>query len=106
MNADDILAMAERQAKERAEAMPDVESALKQMFQAYHRLQELGFQDIIYCPKDGTFFESVSAGSTSVNETTYWGKWPEGHWWIAEDGDLWPAHPVLWRPGPDEQEAG
>lgn len=28
----------------------------------------------------------------------YQGEWPNGHWWVASDGDLWPSHPALFKP--------
>ena len=92
--------MAECKAKEqlRAVTMPDEETALKQMFDAYLRLKELGFNDAMYCPKDGSRFEVIEAGSTGIHkECHYQGDWPKGTFWIADHGDLWPSHPILFR---------
>lgn len=88
--------------------MPTAREALEVMYSAYMRLRDLGFNDIIYCPKDGTPFESVSVGSVGIHTTHYQGEWPDGTWYVHEAGDLWPAHPAMWRPikepkkGPDD----
>jgi len=70
---------------------------LSTMFEAYQRLKSEGWQDIIYCPKDGTLFWSISAGSTGVHETYYDGIWPKGSWWINDGGDTWPDRLILWK---------
>jgi hypothetical protein len=70
---------------------------LRAMFTAYQKLKALGWNDAVYCPKDGTVFLSISAGSTGVHETTYMGEWPKGGWWVHDGGDVWPAHPILWK---------
>lgn len=67
------------------------------MFCAVQALKQQGWQDIMYCPKDGTLFWSISAGSTGVHETYYEGVWPKGSWWINDAGDTWPARPILWK---------
>jgi len=71
---------------------------LNRMFAAYQSLKHQGWQDIMYCPKDGTLFWSISAGSTGVHETYYDGVWPMGSWWVNDGGDTWPARPILWKP--------
>lgn len=82
----------------RALDMPTEEAALRVMFQAFKRLEELGWSEAIYCPKDETTFLSISAGSTGIHPTNYSGKWPDGSWWVHDGGDLWPARPILWKP--------
>ena len=72
-------------------------TALHKLFEAYSELKRLGWNDIIYCPKDGTHFDAIEIGSTGVHDTYYEGEWPSGHWWIAEAGDLWPSHPAMFR---------
>ena len=84
----------------RAEKMPDEKAALKQMFEAHLRLKELGWNESIYCPKDGSVFSAIEAGSTGVHKCKYDGEWPTGSWWIL-DGDMWPSRPILWRPRKD-----
>ena len=81
----------------RAEAMPDEAAALKQLDDAHTRLKELGWSEAIYCPKDGSMFSAIEAGSTGIHTCRYEGKWPDGRWWVY-DGDVWPARPILWRP--------
>ncbi len=71
-------------------------SALVAMFNAYQALKRLGWGDIIYCPKDGTHFDAIEAGSTGIHDANYEGEWPNGHWW-AYDGDMWPSRPILFR---------
>ena len=81
----------------RAEAMPDEKAALQVLSSAYQRLQELGFRPATYCPKDGTLFDAIEAGSTGIGTCSYDGKWPSGRYWMHEAGDLWPSNPILWR---------
>ncbi|MEE8274985.1 MAG: hypothetical protein V3R88_09970 [Alphaproteobacteria bacterium] len=94
---DDMLAMIERAKSKRAEAMPDEQAAIDQMFEAYQRLNELGWNAAIYCPKNGTIFDAIEAGSTGIHKCHYHGEWPTGSWWVHAAGDLWPSRPCLWR---------
>lgn len=87
----------------RAQNMPDQDSALSAMFDAWQRLKELGWRDAIYCPKDGSEFEVIEAGSTGVHRCLYQGEWPSGSWLISGDGDLWPSRPILFRLLPEAQ---
>lgn len=84
---------------------PEERVLLLEMFQRYESLRKAGWQDIIYCPKDGTSFLSISAGSTGVHSCHYEGEWPKGSWWISEAGDMWPAYPILWKPIPGSPNA-
>lgn len=70
---------------------------LVKMFVAYDRLRLLGWREAIYCPKDGTVFEAIEAGSTGVHDCHYQGEWPNGSWWIHAAGDLYPSFPILFR---------
>lgn len=79
---------------------PEERALLGELFKPYEALTKLGWQDIIYCPKDGTEFLSISAGSTGVHRCHYDGEWPKGCWWVLEAGDMWPARPILWKPMP------
>lgn len=81
----------------RAASMPTEKDALRVLFDAYERLRELGWREWIYMPKDGTEVQLIEAGSTGVHRGHYQGKWPKGSVWIAEDGDLWPSHPILFK---------
>lgn len=91
--ADTIMAQVEANDKRRKELMPDEESARKLLFDAYIRLKEFGWNDAIYCPKDGRSFEVIECGSTGIHPCTYQGEWPKGSWWIEDC----PSRPVLFR---------
>jgi hypothetical protein len=73
---------------------------LSQIANAYHELYKFGWQDAVYCPKDGSVFLAIEAGSTGIHECTYDGKWPDGKWWIHEEFDMYPSKPILWKPKP------
>jgi hypothetical protein len=77
---DELIAACDKAKADRANKMPDEVTALKQMFEAYQRLKEIGFDDIIYCPKDVAVFDSISAGSTGIHDCFYMGEWPNGKW--------------------------
>ena len=94
---DRVVASIEETKAARAECMPTEADALRVMFTAWQRLKELGWNNAIYCPKDGSEFSAIEAGSTGIHRCTYSGKWPDGHWWV-HDGDTWPSRPILWRP--------
>ncbi len=94
---DELLASIERRNAALAAALPDEAACLRAAFAAWERLQALGWKDIIYCPKDGTVFDSISAGSTGIHDCHYQGEWPDGRWWVHDGGDLWPAHPIMFR---------
>jgi len=87
----------DRRDKERAEKMPDEKAALNQMFEAYQRLKDLGWNHAMYCPKDGTVFDAISAGSTGICPTCYRGEWPDGKYWGFEASDMWPSNPILFK---------
>ena len=74
------------------------EKLLKDLANAYENLKKHGWQDIMYCPKDGSLFLVIEAGSTGIHECTYEGKWPDGKWWIHEEFDVWPSKPIMWKP--------
>lgn len=90
----------------RAAALPDEKSCLATMFDGFDRLRELGWREACYCPKNGTVFDSISAGSTGIHDCYYQGEWPKGNYWILDGGDIWPAHPILFKlkplPAPPE----
>lgn len=81
--------------------LPEEEPILRAMFNQYDTLRKMGWREAIYCPKDGTVFLAIEAGSTGVFECHYDGEWPNGSWWIHDAGDLWPARPILWKPKPE-----
>lgn len=88
--------------KRRAEQMPTEQHCLRAMFDAYLRLKELGWNDMIYAPKDGQVVDSISVGSTGIHPANYLGEWPEGRWWVHDGGDLWPSTPAMYRKTPAE----
>lgn len=103
---DRFIAAVEKMKRFRADQMPDEQAALQVMFSAWERLKELGWREAMYCPKDGTAFDAIEAGSTGIHTCFYEGEWPDGHWWIAEAGDLWPARPILFRAKKEGVSAG
>lgn len=71
--------------------------AVKRMWDAYHELRGMGWNDPIHCPKDGSTFLVIEPGSTGIHEAHYEGEWPSGSWWIHEANDLWPSRPCLFK---------
>jgi hypothetical protein len=86
----------------RAALIPTEQDAIKLMFECHQRLQELGWREVIYCPKDGSVFDAISPGSTGIHPTHYSGDWPSGSWWCEDGGDIWPSRPCLYRPTAQE----
>lgn len=95
--ANAIRQAAEAARIKRAETMFDDRAALLALHEAHTRLKELGWREAIYCPKDGTHFQVIEAGSTGIHDCVYIGEWPTGSWAICEDGDMCPSHPILFR---------
>ena len=91
-----------REAK-RAADMPDEQSAINAMHDAWLRLKELGWREAMYCPKDGATFNVIEPGSTGIFDCHYQGEWPKGSYWVADAHDLWPANPVLFKLLPEDQ---
>ena len=84
MDEREIAAMLEQHARtveRRAEVLPDAHACLRVMMDAYCRLKELGWNDAIYCPKDGSVFKVIEFGSTGIFDCHYDGEWPKGRWW-------------------------
>jgi hypothetical protein len=96
---------AEKAKEDRAARMPDEKAARTLMFDAFVRLRELGWNDIIYCPKDGTRFEVIEAGSTGVFSCHYEGEWPNGHFMVSDGQDIYPSStgPIMFRLYPDDE---
>lgn len=87
----------------RAALVPTEQDAINLMHDCYQRLHELGWNDAVYCPKDGTEFDVIEAGSTGIHRCFYSGEWPNGYWLIAEADDLWPSRPILYRVSEEEK---
>lgn len=96
---------AEEQQAERARSMPDEQAAISAMFNAWQRLKELGWNDIMYCPKDGSRFRVIENGSTGIFDCLYEGVWPGGHWTIFDEHDSYPSSiaPALYRLYPEDE---
>jgi hypothetical protein len=104
--ADRLLEQIEQEKARRETLMPDEKSAIHAMFDGWLRLKDFGWREAIYCPKDGTPFEVIEAGSTGIHRCHYSGEWPNGHWWVEDEGDLWPSRPILFRPLPEPPKEG
>jgi hypothetical protein len=94
---DTLLDDIDKAQAKRSEDMPTDKDALLRMFECVQRLKELGWNDAIYCPKDGTIFDAIESGSSGIHKAHYDGKWPEGNWWVHSEGDLWPSRPILFK---------
>lgn len=64
------------------------------MFRGFDALQNLGWREASYAPRDGSPLLLIEAGSTGIHEGHRDG---EGRFW-AYDGDTWPSRPILWKP--------
>lgn len=91
------------------ETQADKETATKRaviaLFESFNTLKALGWQEAKYCPKDGSPFEVIEAGSTGIHRCHYSGEWPDGTYWIEDTNDLWPSRPILFRPLPSPPQA-
>jgi hypothetical protein len=103
--AEALLASAEAAQAKRAQDMPDEQSAINAMFNAWVRLKELGWNDIMYCPKDGSRFRVIENGSTGIFDCVYDGEWPKGHWTMFDEHDAYPSSiaPALYRLHPEDE---
>ena len=90
-----LFAEMKRTDAEREAEMPDTMAALHRALVARERLRKLGWNDGIYCPKDGTKFALVEWGSTGVHAGFYTGKWPEGHIYCGDF--LVQPQAVMWK---------
>lgn len=82
---------AEQRDKERAQRMPDEQSAIEALFEAWQRLKELGWHEPQYCPKDGSNFKVIELGSTGIFDCNYHGEWPDGMYMVSDDRDVYPT---------------
>lgn len=83
--------------------MPDEKSAIDALFSAWLRLKELGWREAMYCPKDGSHFQTIEAGSTGIGDCNYQGEWASGSFWLYDANDVWPSHPILFKLYPEDQ---
>lgn len=90
---DAMIAAIEAEKRQRAEAMPTEDDAIKAMFSAWERLKELGWREAMYAPQDGRMLQFIEAGSTGIHHGHKDGKFT----WLHEASDLWPSNPILFR---------
>lgn len=100
-----LRASVEAAQAKRERDMPDEQSAINAMFSAWVRLKELGWNDIMYCPKDGSRFRVIENGSTGIFDCEYDGEWPKGHWTTFDAHDAYPSSiaPSLYRLYPEDE---
>jgi hypothetical protein len=84
----------------RAQRMPDEAAALRQMFDAWTRLKELGFKEARHAPR-GHVVQVIEVGSTGLHEGYLDEKTKSALFWLLDNGDLWPSRPILYRPIPE-----
>lgn len=101
--AAELWANAQERKADREKTMPDEKAALQVMFNAWLRLKELGWREAMYCPKDGSTFKVIEAGSTGIHDCSYRGSWPNGSFDVFDGGDVWPSHPILFRLNPEDE---
>ncbi len=92
-----IDAAVKREDDDLAARIPDEQAALRLLADVHRRLKQLGWNDPIYCPKDGSPLDVIEIGSTGIHRARYEGEWPKGGWWIEDAGDLWPSRPTMAR---------
>ena len=94
---------AESAEKERAELEPFAHPAMADISRLTSELRNAGWNDIAYCPKDGTVFLAWSPINGPLPyRCSYDGEWPNGSWWACTCGDIWPDRPVLFKPLPQD----
>lgn len=88
-------AMAEKARREKQ--YPTERECLTELCRIRSRLTDLGWRDAIYCPKDGSIFEAIEFGCTTIFDCWYVGQWPTGSWEMCDGEDLWSARPIAFR---------
>lgn len=85
--------------RRKAHIMPNEQAALNVLYMAWERLKDFGWNDMSYCPKDGTEFDVIELGSTGVFSGRYVGTWPNGMWETMDDSDIYPSYrpPAMFR---------
>ena len=100
-----IWASVEAAKADRERRMPDEQSAINALHDAWTRLKELGWQEPMYCPKDGSKFKIIELGSTGIFEGAYSGKWPNGSWdsWDNRHSYCSSIAPAMFKRFPEDQ---
>jgi hypothetical protein len=99
-----LLATIDKAREKRAVQMPDEHSALQVLFIAWLRLRDLGWKEACYCPKDGTPFKIIQAGSTGIFDAHYSGQWPDGYIVSFDGQEVYcsrPGGPILFKSIPE-----
>jgi hypothetical protein len=104
--ADSLMVAADAARADRAARFPTAEDAVRVLWDAWYRLQELGWKDAQYAPADRRLRRVVELGSTGIHEgyceprsDRPLEKW----WWIPSEGDVWPSRPILYAPDDEER---
>jgi hypothetical protein len=91
--ADALLEGLDRAKKARAAKMPTEQDAIHALWEAFQRLREMGWREACYCPKDGSEFVIIQAGSTGIFEAHYLGEWPDGYIISHDEHDSYVSRP-------------
>lgn len=94
---DDLIKRLDEVKQQRAEEMPTEKEALEVMFRGFLRLKELGWNFPMHCPKDGSEFFVVEAGSTGIFPCVYIGEWPDGEYWARDGDESYSVRPMLFK---------
>lgn len=94
---DELFNQVKAKELERAKLYPSELDAIKGAQEATERLRDLGWENAMYCPKDGSTFEAFEVGCGSIIENvSYYGEWPKGSYnHVDETGDMWTVSPSL-----------
>lgn len=100
MTYDEVLKEAGDARVARAEMMPTEQDAIDMMLRAYYRLKDLGWNDGMYMPKDGTMVTVCQHGSSGTFDCNYTGEWADGFFNLYDGGDVYPSRtvPPLFKP--------
>lgn len=77
---------------------PEEKEVLQKSRELLLSLYQLGWREISSHPKDNKPFKSLTLGSLKASYTKYHGSLGGGCFMVEEAGDLWPCHPLLWKP--------
>lgn len=101
--ADTLIEHIEKEEAKRKSDYPTEEDARREMFRTWLRLKDFGWREAEYCPKYGSPFDVIEAGSYGIHRCHYSGEWPDGQYWISSESDLWPSRPILFRLDPEAE---
>ena len=86
-----ILTAIDREEARSQLQIPTERDAINLIHRARERLKRFGWQEAQYCPKDGSPFAVICAGSTGIFRCTYSGEWPDGYFMVEDGGDVYPT---------------